>query len=108
MTGSLSVSTNSNGVSLDAANGVMVWDIDEGNTKIVSLDYDGLFVKDYNDATAKEIDYPAKSGTMVVDTDLSAYYTKSETSSAVEISSGLIGKVTGGAETGTTGTPAAI
>lgn len=39
---------------------------------------------------------------------LTAYYTKSETSSAAEISSGLVGKVTGGAETGTTGTPAAV
>ena len=40
--------------------------------------------------------------------DLTAYYTKSETSSAAEISSGLIGKITGGAETGATGTPAAV
>lgn len=102
MAGALSVSTSSNGASIDASNGVTVWDVDEGKRKIVSLDYDGLFVKNYNDSAAKEIDYPAKSGTMVVDADLTAYYTKSE------ISSELIGKVTGGAETGATGTPAAI
>lgn len=40
--------------------------------------------------------------------DLTAYYTTSETSSAAEISSGLAGKVAGGAETGATGTPAAV
>lgn len=84
MTGSLSVASDFNGVYLDPANGVTVWDTDEGNQKIVSLDYDGLFVKGYNDASAKEIEYPTKSGTMLVDTDLTAYYTKSETSSAIE------------------------
>lgn len=102
MTGSLSVSNDFNGASLDASNGVTVWDTDEGKQKIISLDYDGLFVKNYNDTAAKEIEYPTKSGTMLVDADLTAYYTKSE------ISSELIGKVTGGAETGATGTPAAI
>lgn len=52
--------------------------------------------------------FAAMSADIVVDGDLTAYYTKSETSSAAEISSGLVSKVTGGAETGTTGTPAAI
>lgn len=41
-------------------------------------------------------------------TDLTAYYTKSETSSATEITNAFASKVTGGAETGTTGTPAAV
>ena len=91
MTGSLSVSTNSNGVELDSSNGVTVWDIDEGKRKAISLDYDGLFVKDYNDSAAKEIEYPTKSGTMVVDTDLTAYYTKSETSSAIELADAFAG-----------------
>lgn len=85
MTGSLSVSNESNGVYLDSSNGVTVWDVDEGKRKAISLDYDGLFVKGYNDVTAKEIEYPTKSGTMVVDADLTAYYTKSETSSATEL-----------------------
>lgn len=83
MTGSLSVAADSNGVYIDPANGVTVWDTDEEKQKIVSLDYDGLFVKGYNDSAAKEIEYPTKSGTMLVDTDLTAYYTKSETSSAI-------------------------
>ena len=108
MTGTLSVSTSSNGASLDASNGVTVWDVDQGKQKIVSLDYDGLFVKNYNDTAAKEIEYPTKSGTMVVDADLTAYYTKSETSSATELTNAFQSKVTGGAETGTTGTPAAV
>ena len=91
MTGSLSVSNDSNGVYLDSSNGVTVWDTDEGKQKIVSLDYDGLFVKGYNDVTANEIEYPTKSGTMVVDADLTAYYTKSETSSATELAEAFAG-----------------
>ena len=85
MTGSLSVSNDFNGVYLDSSNGVTVWDTDEGKRKAISLDYDGLFVKGYNDTAAKEIEYPTKSGTMLVDADLTAYYTKSETSSAIEL-----------------------
>lgn len=108
MTGSLSVTNDFSGVKLQSNDGITIWDVDEGNTKYANFDYDGLYVKNYNESTAKEITYPTKGGTMLVDTDLTAYYTKSETSSAIEISNGLIGKVTGGAETGTTGTPAAI
>lgn len=92
MTGSLSVSNDFNGVYLDSSNGVTVWDTDEGKRKEISLDYDGLFVKGYNDTAAKEIEYPTKSGTMVVDADLTAFYTKSETSSATEINTALDGK----------------
>lgn len=40
--------------------------------------------------------------------DLTAYYTKSETSSATELTNAFQSKVAGGAETGATGTPAAI
>ena len=40
--------------------------------------------------------------------DLSAYYAKSETSSAAELANAFQGKVTGGAQTGTTGTPASV
>lgn len=97
MTGSLSVSNEFNGVELDSSNGVTVWDIDEGKSKEISLDYEGLFVKDYNDVTAKKIDYPTKSGTMVVDADLTAYYTKSETSSAAELADAFAGAGGGGA-----------
>ena len=52
--------------------------------------------------------FAAMSADIVVDGDLTAYYTKSETSSATEIANTFASKVTGGAETGTTGTPAAV
>ena len=78
---------------------------------------DGYATEDYVDSaisdfvTEDELTAYATKGELtgyVENGDLTAYYTKSETSSATEISNGLISKVTGGAETGTTGTPAAI